>query len=296
MPKFAGPSTGTAAISPSRQASWGRGAAQFGRNKAVLYANRISSANTSKGDTSDVASQLSTSAYQWVYGPIKGGAAVSGSCDVSFQGKSSVFGNIYQASCALWIAKPDATSRGVLSAGGSSTEGVDWGTSFSTHTWTVTLSSVTPTDGDYLVMEIGWNSAFLDPNHGTVQIGDTASEPYFDFTDTDLMFWPPAGLSYGSMTVRTKRGTAVTTNSPSSTAGPIDTYTVQSGSLPPGISLNSSTGDLTGTPTTNGTYTFTIRGTNDGGTTDTSTVTYTVYAGNTIDVYKLITTEVKVGG
>jgi hypothetical protein len=55
------------------------------------------------------------------------------------------------------------------------------------------------------------------------------------------------------------------------------TYNVQSGSLPTGLSLNTSTGAIAGTPTTPGTYNFTIRATNgDSGTATTSTQTITV--------------------
>lgn len=45
------------------------------------------------------------------------------------------------------------------------------------------------------------------------------------------------------------------------------TYAVSSGALPPGVSLNPSTGELSGTPTTAGTYTFTIGATNSVATT-----------------------------
>lgn len=57
-------------------------------------------------------------------------------------------------------------------------------------------------------------------------------------------------------------------------------YAVNSGSLPPGVSLNSTTGALTGTATTAGLYSFNIRATaNDAGvvsTADTGTLTITV--------------------
>ena len=49
------------------------------------------------------------------------------------------------------------------------------------------------------------------------------------------------------------------------------TYTVVSGSIPPGLVLNSPSGDLggiTGTPTTAGVYSFTLRATNAYGTAD----------------------------
>ena len=47
--------------------------------------------------------------------------------------------------------------------------------------------------------------------------------------------------------------------------GPTITYTVASGSLPGGLSLNSATGVLSGTPNTAGTSTFTIAASNSGG-------------------------------
>lgn len=48
----------------------------------------------------------------------------------------------------------------------------------------------------------------------------------------------------------------------------ISGYSISSGSLPPGISLNPSTGAITGTPTASGTYNFTLRATNAGGFVD----------------------------
>lgn len=60
-------------------------------------------------------------------------------------------------------------------------------------------------------------------------------------------------------------------------SGPTVTYTVFSGSLPPGITLNSSTGSISGTPTTPGSYPFIIRATNlSNETENTQTLTITV--------------------
>jgi len=59
------------------------------------------------------------------------------------------------------------------------------------------------------------------------------------------------------------------TNTPTS-------YTLASGTLPPGISLNSSTGQLTGTPTTAGTHTPAFTATNAGGTSAAQSITLTI--------------------
>ena len=53
-------------------------------------------------------------------------------------------------------------------------------------------------------------------------------------------------------------------------------YSVFSGALPGGLSLNTSSGAITGTPTTPGTFTFVIRATNVTGSTNTGTLTITV--------------------
>uniref|UniRef100_Q01UF3 Ig family protein n=1 Tax=Solibacter usitatus (strain Ellin6076) TaxID=234267 RepID=Q01UF3_SOLUE len=53
-------------------------------------------------------------------------------------------------------------------------------------------------------------------------------------------------------------------------------YSISSGSLPPGLTLNTSTGAITGTPTTAGTYTFTSKVVDANGSSDTATCTITI--------------------
>jgi hypothetical protein len=57
------------------------------------------------------------------------------------------------------------------------------------------------------------------------------------------------------------------------------TWSVSAGSLPPGLGLGTSTGLLSGTPATAGTYSFTIKVTDHSGLTDTEAVTMSVIAG-----------------
>jgi hypothetical protein len=52
------------------------------------------------------------------------------------------------------------------------------------------------------------------------------------------------------------------------------------GTLPPGLNLNTSTGAITGTPTTSGTYLFRVRATNVTGSADTSVLTITIFGGS----------------
>jgi alpha-tubulin suppressor-like RCC1 family protein len=59
------------------------------------------------------------------------------------------------------------------------------------------------------------------------------------------------------------------------TGFPVPTYAVQTGVLPPGLTLDSD-GTLHGQPTTAGHYTFTVRATNTAGTDDTGTLTIDV--------------------
>jgi large repetitive protein len=56
-------------------------------------------------------------------------------------------------------------------------------------------------------------------------------------------------------------------------------WSVSSGTLPPGLTLGATTGLLSGTPTTAGSYTFTVKVTDHSGLSDTESVSMTVIAG-----------------
>ncbi|MAF93370.1 hypothetical protein CMO85_01745, partial [Candidatus Woesearchaeota archaeon] len=85
----------------------------------------------------------------------------------------------------------------------------------------------------------------------------------------------PASLSYSPNSFTLTKGTAMTTVTPTSSGGTITTWSV-SPSLPSGLSLDSSTGAISGTPSVVSTSTsYTITGSNTGGST-TATVSITV--------------------
>ena len=60
------------------------------------------------------------------------------------------------------------------------------------------------------------------------------------------------------------------------------TWSVSAGSLPPGLTLNAATGLLSGTPTTAGNYSFTVKVVDAGGLSDTRAATLAVVAGPTL--------------
>ncbi|MDP6195712.1 MAG: putative Ig domain-containing protein, partial [Candidatus Poseidonia sp.] len=85
----------------------------------------------------------------------------------------------------------------------------------------------------------------------------------------------PSALTYSPNTFTLTKGTAMTTVTPSNSGGTVTSYSV-SPSLPAGLSLDSSTGAISGTPTAvTSSATYTINATNTGGY-DTATVTIVV--------------------
>lgn len=72
------------------------------------------------------------------------------------------------------------------------------------------------------------------------------------------------------------KGTAISTLSATNTGGSATSWSVTAGALPSGVSLNATTGDITGTPTAVGSGTFAVTATNGGGSSTAPTVTWSV--------------------
>lgn len=85
---------------------------------------------------------------------------------------------------------------------------------------------------------------------------------------------PPAGQS----------GVAYTYTFQVSAGNPAPTWAVV-GTAPPGLTINSTTGVLSGTPTTAGSYNFTVTATNIGGVVTSPTLTIVVAAASTVPVF-----------
>ena len=89
---------------------------------------------------------------------------------------------------------------------------------------------------------------------------------------------PPPAPVFGDSSVASSASVGVVYND-EVTATNSPSYSVVSGALPGGLTLNTGTGAITGTPTTPGVFTFVIRASNGGGSVDTGTLTITVTSG-----------------
>jgi hypothetical protein len=117
--------------------------------------------------------------------------------------------------------------------------------------------SGTPTTDGYYSFTV---RAYATGGNIDANLAITVTPPVPVFTDSSVNSSAKVGVSYSD-------GVSAT----DATA-----YAINSGSLPNGLSLNSSTGAITGTPTTPGTFTFVIRATNSNGGANTGTLTITV--------------------
>jgi len=99
--------------------------------------------------------------------------------------------------------------------------------------------------------------------------GDTLTDTEIVTTATPAPVFTDSSVTFSATIISAYSDAVFATNT--------QTYSVFSGSLPPGINLNTSTGALTGTPTTPGTYNFVIRATGLGGVANTGTLTILVY-------------------
>jgi hypothetical protein len=95
-------------------------------------------------------------------------------------------------------------------------------------------------------------------------LGDLIPDPVF--TDSTVVATGSVGTAYSD---------AVAASNATS-------YSVFSGALPTSLTLNTSTGAITGTPTVPGVFTFVLRATNASGSVDTGTLTITVLGGGRV--------------
>ena len=102
--------------------------------------------------------------------------------------------------------------------------------------------------------------------------GSATATVTFNITDSAMTLSPGSRTVTGTAGASVSGTTALTASNRCSTV----TFSVTSGNLPAGLTLNASTGAITGTPTEGSTATVTITGTDTIGRTATSTVTFNI--------------------
>lgn len=116
-----------------------------------------------------------------------------------------------------------------------------------------------PVAGSATVSGLSPNTAYTFNFGGIDKLNETGGQSYSFSTDpvpSNPPSWSDNTLGGFQVGVAYSDGVSAT-NSP--------TYSVSAGSLPAGINLNTSTGAVTGTPTTAGAYSFTLRAANGDG-------------------------------
>jgi len=175
--------------------------------------------------------------------------------DIAPSGLSYITPNIYTKGTAITSLSPTVSGGSVVSY--SVSPSLPAGLSLNTTTGVIsgTPTAVTTT-ASYTITAT--NTGGSTTKAVTITVNDVA----------------PSGLSYTTPNIYTK-GTVITSLSPTVSGGSVVSYSV-SPSLPAGLSLNTTTGVISGTPTAvTSTASYTITATNTGGST-TKVVTITV--------------------
>ena len=294
------PSTGSPPISPS-VSSWDNTATSFVRRPLNISGSK---SNTSFSNLEWTVNDAFVDwvTVQFISSKPLAAQTISGTMDFGAMMRSSATGATFSA-IRVWVAQPNGSQRGsdlcfihtnsnIINSGSYTSEFRD-DIALTTHS--------TIQEGDYLVIEIGVYVTNSSTKTIGLKIGDPTSSSNITadsssttlavancvFSDDITFVNPPTSLSYAASqgnTVVAENGVAITTNTPAYSGGEngTETFNVSSGSLPTRITLNSSTGALTGTPTVDGDYNFIVRVSNVAGE-STVNVLYQVYTGSAPD-------------
>lgn len=143
-------------------------------------------------------------------------------------------------------------------ANDSSNKGVTWSVSGTACTGAAcgTLTNTTATTAKY-------NAPASVSSNLTVSVKATSVADTTKSASSTVVVTPVPGITITSLSSGTANTAYSATLQASGGAGTL-TWSVISGTLPPGLSLNSSTGVISGTPTSTGSWTFTVQVTDSG--------------------------------
>jgi Putative Ig domain len=132
--------------------------------------------------------------------------------------------------------------------------------------------------------KVGRVFAFATTN-GNLELTDTSAGNSFRRLLVNSLGWSGSvggSVNPDAVAVSTSTGSNVSTQAltTSRISGTV-LYSISAGSLPAGLTLNSSTGQITGTPSQTGTFTVTIRATGSQSGQAEATMTFTISAGQT---------------
>jgi hypothetical protein len=220
------------------------------------FSHRGNSMDTTVNDgTAGTAYHSGNQTTGWVMVWVRGAGPTASPAPSITPTNSGKVGATYTSSNGTWTGSGTVTD--VAARWQSSTDGTTWtdiaGATNSTYT------TVEADAGKY----IRWAVSKSD-NNGTTTLGSS----------TLLITTTPA-FTASTPTASGTINTAITSYTFAASGYRI-TYSIASGALPTGVSLNATTGVLSGTPTVNGVYTYTVSATNESGTVTTSSQTLTI--------------------
>ncbi len=277
------PSSGSPPISPA-VSGWDHTASSFVRRPLNVSGTKTDTALTNLEWTIAAAFEDYVT-VQYISSVPLATQTIDGTVDFGAMLKSSVTGATFSA-IRIWVAQPDGSQRGsdllFYHTNVNTINSSSYTQQFRDDLALTSNSSVT--EGDYLVIELGvyvTNSTSKtvgvkigdDDAYGNI-VSDTGTTTILNancvFSDTITFCSAPSGLTYAASqgnTVVAEQNTAITTNTPAYSGGSnaTEAFNISAGSLPTGITLNSSTGALTGTPTVVDDWNFTVRVSNVAG-------------------------------
>lgn len=195
-------------------------------------------------------------------GGTPGSATVSTTETVDFNRSPTWIDQTVSSSATVGVAYTDQVSANSASSYTVFSGSLPTGLSLNSSTGAITGTPNTEGSFTFVLRAVG----SFEGNVNTATLTINVGPPLPSFTDSTVLSGGSLGSAYSD---------GVTASN-----GP--TYSVFSGALPTGLSLNTSTGAITGTPSALGVFTFVIRATNATGTADTGTLTITITSGGKI--------------